>query len=221
MYSLHSVVHYTLHNILLCFVRGLLSVSLRSSSYGICMGTATTILGFYMYHLTEILPLWNIIGMVLFTLNEYMSHRFILHHYNDGELYHYLHGNHHMRPFGSGIHIPILFTTTMSVGFFYIGWIYFSFIKAVNMMLAYQLSYILFEHIHKEIHHPSWFKNERDPFRLFHMYHHMKNKNRAYSFSVPLWDLVFGTFPHDTLTYNWFAFVPIPFFSFRYGTKER
>ena len=214
--------HYITSAPLYALLRNVLRISLRSSSYEICMGTAMTILAFYTYHIwnTEVLLLWNTIGMVLFTLNEYMSHRFILHHYQDGSLYHYLHGNHHLRPFGPSIHIPILFTTTMNAMFFYLG-LYVGFAEAVNMMCSYQISYIAFEHIHKEIHHPQWFRNERDPFRLFHMYHHMKNKNRAYSFSVPLWDLVFGTFPHDTLTYNWFAFVPIPFFSFRYGTSAR
>jgi hypothetical protein len=187
------------------------------------MGTASTVFAFYIYHVsqTEFLPLWNIIGMLIFTFHEYMSHRYILHQYNDGSIYHYLHGNHHSKPFGPSIHIPVLFSSIINVLYFYLGWTYFSFEKSVNMMMSYQLCYISFENIHKECHHPLWFKNERDPFRLFHMYHHMKNKNRAYSFSVPLWDLLFGTFPHDTLTYNWFAFVPIPFFSFKYGTAAR
>lgn len=207
---------YGLRNVLKNTVR----ILLCSSSYNICIGTAISILGYYSYQLyqTEMLFLWNMIGMIIFTLHEYLSHRFILHFYNDGIIYHYLHGNHHFKPLSKSIHTPILFTSIVNILYFYLG-CYISFKHSINIMTGYQISYIIFEHIHKEIHHPTLFLND-DTFRLFHMYHHMRSKHKAFSFSVPLWDIIFGTFPNDILIYNWFAFIPIPFISFKYGTYK-
>jgi len=199
---------------------------LRSSSYAICMGTALTSLALYSvyayneYKIERDL-LWNFYGMVLLTFNEYMSHRFILHFSHDSKTYHYLHGNHHLKPLGNSIHIPILYTSTMQFFFFWLAYTYMSFQHAVNLLVGYQLSYIIFEHIHMEVHHPRLFLNENETFRVFHMYHHTVNKHMAYSFSVPFWDIVFGTFPNDVLTYNMFAFVPVPFLSFYFGVQHK
>jgi len=157
--------------------------------------------------------------MILFTWYEYMSHRFILHFVNDGVIYHYLHGNHHLKPNGTSIHIPILYTTISHLFYFFLL-SHWSYQAAYNAMAAYQVCYVIFEHIHREAHHPRWLLRN-DMFRISHMYHHTRNKNKGYAFTTPTWDLLYGTFPHDALTYNWFAYVPIPVISFYLGTDVR
>ena len=196
---------------------------LRSSSYNLCIGTAVTSLALYSYYIYHVghLLLWNFYGMVLLTLNEYLSHRFILHFSHDNSLYFYLHGNHHLKPRGMSIHIPILYTSIIQVVFFWVALQTASFQHAVNILFGYQCSYIIFEHIHMEVHHPTFFLNEHETFRVFHMYHHMVNKNMAFSFSVPFWDILFGTFPMDVLTYNYWATIPIPFLSFYLGVEPK
>jgi hypothetical protein len=87
-------------------------------------------------------------------------------------------------------------------------------------MIGGTLSYMMFEHIHKEIHQPYWFPGDHHTFRMFHMYHHLRNKRYAYSFTVPLWDILFGTFPHDILCCNPIAYIPIPFLSFYFGMHD-
>jgi sterol desaturase/sphingolipid hydroxylase (fatty acid hydroxylase superfamily) len=194
---------------------------LKSSNYTLCIGTALFIQSIYAYgaycnafHLG-----WGIYGMILFTWYEYVSHRFILHHTNEGRLYHYLHGNHHLKPHGTSLHIPILYTTISSVSYFYLL-TYISYQAAWNALTIYQFCYLLFEHIHMEAHHPRWLSST-STFRISHMYHHTHNKNKGYAFTTPTWDILCGTFPHDALTYNWFAYVPIPVFSFYLGTSSK
>ena len=194
---------------------------IKSSSYTTCILPAINILGFYaqnVYNIGLSIPC-TLCGILLLTWTEYIMHRFILHYSHTGSTYHYLHGNHHAYPHGKSIHIPILFSSIINCAYFYIALTILSFKSSVNLMMAYQASYILFEHVHMEVHHPYFFLNRNEPFRAFHMYHHLTNKHLAYSFSMPLWDLVFGTFPHDAMTVNWFAYVPIPIISFQFGTK--
>lgn len=194
---------------------------LKSSNYNLCIGTALIIQGIYTYgawHNTFHSG-WIFTGMILFTWYEYVSHRFILHHTNDGKLYHYLHGNHHLKPHGTSLHIPILYTTISSTFYFYML-SYFSYQAAWNALSAYQFCYLIFEHIHMEAHHPRWLTQE-DTFRISHMYHHTRNKNKGYAFTTPTWDILYGTFPNDALAYNWFAYVPIPVLSFYFGTKKQ
>ena len=195
-------------------------ILLRSSSYEICISNALAIQTLYLYGtiLSGVNPFSIFSGLLLYSFHEYASHRFILHYTHTSQLYHYLHGNHHANPFGRSIHIPILYSTLFHMLYFYMLYTYTSFLNAVNVMCTYQVCYIVFEHMHKEVYHPSWDARYVEQFRTFHMYHHMTNKNMAYSFSTPLWDILCGTFPHDVLEYNWFAFVPLPFLGFYLGT---
>ena len=196
-------------------------LALGSSNYNACMGTALLIQAFYLYgqYQTNFSLIWSTAGVVLFTWYEYISHRFILHFTHTGQLYHYLHGNHHLKPQGRSLHIPILYTTISNVFYFYL-FAQLSYMAAFNAMTTYQFCYILFEHIHMEAHHPKWFLGNYT-FRISHMYHHTHNKNKGYAFTTPTWDIIFNTFPDDALSYNWFAYIPIPIFSFYFGTTSK
>jgi len=192
---------------------------LTSSNYKLCIGTAAAIEVFYLsgIYCTEFLFFWCVAGMFVFTLHEYLSHRFILHYAHDTQLYHYLHGAHHLNPFGKSIHIPILYSSFIHVLYFCIL-MRNGYAAAFSAMAVYQICYIIFEHIHMESHHPKWLL-EHDMFRVSHMYHHTQNKYMAFSFSVPTWDILFGTFPYDALNYNAIALIPVPVLSYYYGTS--
>lgn len=197
----------------------MINLLLTSSNYKLCMGTSSIIQLLYMYgvYRTGIYFYWNISGIVLFTLIEYVYHRYLLHYTNDGNLYYYLHGKHHLKPFSKSLHVPILYLIMLNVICYYL----LSCIShsiAVNIMTTVQFSYIIFEHLHMESHHPYLLKGDYT-FRISHLYHHSHSKNMAFAFSAPTWDIVFGTFPHDVLAYNWFALIPIPLLSYYIGTS--
>jgi sterol desaturase/sphingolipid hydroxylase (fatty acid hydroxylase superfamily) len=196
----------------------MIKMLLTSSNYKLCMCTSSIIQLMYLYGIyhTGIYFYCNLSGIVLFTLIEYIYHRYILHYTNDGELYYYLHGKHHLKPHSMSLHVPILFLIILHVISYY-TLSYISHHVAVNVMCMAQFSYIIFEHLHMEAHHPYFLKHTHT-FRISHLYHHSHTKKLAYAFSSPTWDIVFGTFPHEVLTYNWFALIPIPFLSYYIGT---
>ena len=190
---------------------------LKSSNYTLCMTNAALITSYYVYNLEKFNPAYTVIGIVFFNFFEYIYHRFLLHISHDGPFYHYIHGNHHMKPHGKSIHFPIIFITSMNIFMYSAMHLYFKKNLLMNMGIGTSIAHILFENIHKEIHHPYWFTNPKNVMREYHMYHHLKSKHVAYGFSVPTWDIVFGTYPHQIGTYNPFALVPIPFVSFFLG----
>ena len=196
----------------------MMQLLLTSSNYNLCIGTASIIQLLYMYYVYHegISFYWNLSGIVMFTWGEYIYHRFILHYTYNGTLYYYLHGKHQLKPYGKSIHTPILYTIILNIISYYLL-TYISYKAAVNMMCTNQFCYIIFENLHMEAHHPYFFNND-DTFRISHLYHHTHNKKIAYAFSAPTWDIVFGTFPHEVLTYNWFALLPIPLLSYYIGT---
>jgi hypothetical protein len=124
----------------------MINLLLTSSNYNLCMGTSSVIQLLYMYgvYRTGIYFYWNISGIVLFTLIEYVYHRYILHYTNDGNLYYYLHGKHHLKPFSKSLHVPILYLIMLN-GICYYLLSCISHSIAVNTMITVQFSYIIFE----------------------------------------------------------------------------
>jgi len=197
-----------------------LRLFIRSSRYDICIINSLVLLSLYVYFVETFYFYSFCNGVALATLAEYLYHRFVLHYSTDGTLYYYLHGHHHLKPHSSSIHLPILYVDMNHAITIYIGSHYFTMPHVFSAMIAGILTYMTFEFIHKEVHQPNLLTRENEPIRMFHMYHHTRNKNLAYGFTVPTWDILFGTFPDDILCYNPLALLPIPFLSFYYGVHD-
>jgi hypothetical protein len=74
-----------------------------------------------------------------------------------------------------------------------------------------------FENMHYFIHKNS---SSNKVYIKYHMYHHNVSHKKAYCFTSPLFDIIFNTFPSDHFTYNWIAYIPIPYISF-YGVNYK
>ena len=181
-----------------------------SSSYNIFFLSNSLFILFYSFFLLQQFKVFYfLMGSFLWTAWEYLYHRCFMHFSNKGKLYYFLHGHHHMYPNKNSIHIPLIQYICISVPFYYFVKYVFQLPhnENINYTLGHLTSLFLFENIHKEIHQPYFFL-EDNGFKISHMYHHKKDKNKAYCFTSPLFDLLFNTFPHDVLTYNAFAFYP-------------
>jgi len=189
---------------------------IKSSNYNICMTNAALITTYYVYNIDTYISYYIAFGVVFFNFFEYIYHRFLLHITNDGLFYHYIHGNHHLKPHGKSIHFPVIFIAGVNILMYYPMSFYIEKNYLMNIGLGSSIAYILFENIHKEIHHPYWFP-ANNIMREYHMYHHTKSKYMAYGFSVPTWDILFGTYPLEIAPYNPIALIPIPFVSFFLG----
>jgi len=201
-------------------VTSFLRIFIRSSRYDIFLINSLVLLGIYIYFVKVFYFLTFCNGIALASLAEYLYHRYVLHFATEGTLYFYIHGHHHLKPHNNSIHLPILYLNINHGLTIVLASFYYTQAHIFSAMIGAIVLYMISEHIHKEIHKPHWLIGDHHTFRMFHMYHHMRNKKYCYGFTVPTWDILFGTFPSDILCYNPLALIPVPYFSFYFGLHD-
>ena len=192
-----------------------------SSNYSVFLISNLSFIAFYSFVLLQECQFYYFLsGTLCWSLWEYIYHRCIMHYTNTGKLYYFLHGHHHIYPDKHSIHIPLIQYFLMVYPIYFL--LKCVFCLNYNQNISYTIGHLyglfFFENMHKEVHQPYWNQDKDAGFRISHMYHHTKNKQKAFCFTSPVFDILFGTFPEDALSYNWFAFLPIPYFSYTWGT---
>jgi sterol desaturase/sphingolipid hydroxylase (fatty acid hydroxylase superfamily) len=139
------------------------------------------------------------LGMITFTLVEYLIHRYLF-HFNaktekELELQYNIHGIHHEYPRDKErLVMPMMFSIILSSMFFFLfqllfrgnGFIFFS---------GFIAGYSTYLMIHYCVHAMSPPKNFFRYLWKHHSLHHYASENSAFSVSFPLWDYLFGTMP--------------------------
>jgi sterol desaturase/sphingolipid hydroxylase (fatty acid hydroxylase superfamily) len=139
-------------------------------------------------------------GVLLWTLIEYLLHRFVFHFTPHGkmqeDLSFLIHGIHHDYPWdadrlvmppavslsvGALLYLPIMFVA---------GPVYFGVAFAGTA-----LGYVWYDLAHYAFHHIKPRTALGRYLRSYHLIHHFKTHTRRYGVSTPLWDYVFGTAP--------------------------
>lgn len=143
-----------------------------------------------------------LLGLVLWTLLEYVLHRFVFHFEPRGktqeELAFVIHGIHHDYPWdadrlvmppavslliGALLWFPVKWT-------FGEPWFYAVYAGIVIGYLWYDLSHYASHHWKPRT---AWGRYMRS----YHLVHHFKTPARRYGVSTPIWDYVFGTAPQE------------------------
>lgn len=144
-------------------------------------------------------------GVSMWSITEYIMHRFIFHFERDYKIvkaFHYaMHGYHHEKP--NDVNrlfmppVPSTLILLLFFGLFYIligryAWIFLS---------GFELGYLLYALIHYSIH------TRKAPTLLkslwqHHILHHYKTPEKAYGVSSRLWDRVFRTMPDNQMKNN-------------------
>jgi dihydroceramide fatty acyl 2-hydroxylase len=163
-----------------------------------------TPLGFYLLwrSVHAGLPLWLTLagyvgGWLIWSLVEYLSHRFSFHHEprTDGELaYGYIvHGSHHAYPEDSR-HWMIPFVVTAPIAsVLYLLFVYLLGRFGTPAFGGFIHGYLVYDLLHYFMHRgrmPTAFGRY---LRQYHMVHHFKLQDRHFGVSSPLWDYVFRT----------------------------
>ncbi|HKP32512.1 MAG TPA: sterol desaturase family protein [Chitinophagaceae bacterium] len=137
------------------------------------------------------------IGMLFWTLFEYVMHRFVFHWVTENErakkVVYVMHGNHHHFPRDKERlfmpPVPSLIISSLIFGLMYL-------IMGTNVLAFFPgfiLGYLLYGSMHYAIH--AW----NPPFRWMkplwrnHHLHHYKDDHRGFGVSTTIWDRVFGT----------------------------
>jgi 4-hydroxysphinganine ceramide fatty acyl 2-hydroxylase len=138
-----------------------------------------------------------VVGTLIWTLLEYVIHRWIFHHEPStrlGKKLHFIvHGVHHDYPNdGSRLVMPPAVSIPLAVIF----WLFFAvtlgrFAPAVSAGFAF--GYICYDSIHYAIHHFPMKRGIWLSLKQYHLRHHFHDDHAGYGVSSPLWDYVFRT----------------------------
>lgn len=143
-------------------------------------------------------------GMLVWSLTEYVLHRFVFHYIRPSHgvrrLYFVLHGVHHDFPSdGSRLVMPLGVSIPMGVSIYLVlrfllgvlGGVGTPSIEAV--FIGFGIGYLAYDGIHYATHHFRMTSPIGRWLKRYHMVHHHTGENARWGVSSPLWDWVFGT----------------------------
>ena len=141
-------------------------------------------------------------GLFVWTLSEYLLHRFVFHYQPKtewGKKIHFLmHGVHHDYPNDSKrLVMPPSVSIPLALLFYGFFWLVLPAGSVGVFFAGFIFGYICYDEIHYATHHAPlkgkvglWVKHH-------HIRHHYLDNGRGFGVSSPLWDLVFGTMYDD------------------------
>ena len=144
-----------------------------------------------------------IAGMFVWTLAEYLLHRFVFHYVprsDWGKRLHFLmHGIHHDYPQdATRLVMPPVVSVPLAFLFYGIFTAVLPSLLVSPFFAGFLLGYVCYDEIHYATHHAPmkgrvglWLKHH-------HVRHHYLDPDRGYGVSSPLWDYVFGTMFRST-----------------------
>jgi len=155
----------------------------------------------------SLLPSGLLLGLFLWTLAEYVLHRFLFHFPVKTEwqkrLSFLFHGIHHEQPrvktrlvMPPAVSIPL---AAISCGLFYMlfNWVLNIPSWIPPVFAGFILGYVFYDMTHYATHHTPMRKGYFRMVRQQHMHHHFKTPNQRFGVTSPIWDIVFGTLPTD------------------------
>lgn len=141
--------------------------------------------------------LYFLFGLAIWTITEYLLHRYVFHFEPKsewGQRIHFIfHGVHHdypqdakrlVMPPSASIPLAILFYLLFSL-FFKNQSLLFSFFA------GFLAGYLLYDMLHYAIHHASFKNPLMKKLKRHHMMHHYADPHKGYGVSSALWDIIF------------------------------
>lgn len=138
-----------------------------------------------------------ILGILMWTLLEYVVHRYVFHYEPKtriGKGLHFIvHGVHHDYPNdASRLVLPPVISLPMAVLFYFLFEFSFrGFAPAVSA--GFGLGYVCYDTIHYATHHFAMKNRIGLWLKQYHLRHHYKDDEAGFGVSSPLWDYVFRT----------------------------
>jgi sterol desaturase/sphingolipid hydroxylase (fatty acid hydroxylase superfamily) len=152
------------------------------------------------------LPTAYLIGLFLWTLAEYLLHRFLFHYHAktpaQERVFFLFHGVHHAQPREkSRLVMPPVVSAPMALIFYGLFWAVLSGLFNVPhwvgpMFSGFMSGYLVYDLTHYATHHFNIRSGYFKKVRKHHMYHHFQTPNQRFGVSSSLWDYVFKTNPN-------------------------
>jgi sterol desaturase/sphingolipid hydroxylase (fatty acid hydroxylase superfamily) len=138
-----------------------------------------------------------LIGVLMWTLLEYVVHRYVFHYEpksRAGKALHFIiHGVHHDYPNdASRLVLPPVISLPMAVLFYFLFAVSFGrFAPAISA--GFGAGYVCYDMIHYATHHFVMKNRIGLWLKQYHLRHHYKDDEVGFGVSSPLWDYIFGT----------------------------
>jgi 4-hydroxysphinganine ceramide fatty acyl 2-hydroxylase len=140
-----------------------------------------------------------LLGILGFSLLEYLMHRYIYHMEPDtpvkDKIQYNMHGVHHDYPKDKDrLTLPPFITVAYAVIFYFV----FTFLMGdygLFFLPGFMIGYSAYLGVHYIVHAYQPPKNFLKTLWINHAIHHYKDPDVAYGVSSPLWDYIFGTMP--------------------------
>jgi sterol desaturase/sphingolipid hydroxylase (fatty acid hydroxylase superfamily) len=143
--------------------------------------------------------LYVIFGLLVWTITEYLLHRFVFHYYPSskwGQRIHFIfHGVHHdyprdakrlVMPPSASIPLATLFYFLFSLFFKTQGFL-------CSFYAGFITGYLFYDMVHYAIHHFNFKSNLMQRIKQHHMLHHYSDSTKGYGVSSSLWDILFNS----------------------------
>jgi sterol desaturase/sphingolipid hydroxylase (fatty acid hydroxylase superfamily) len=148
-----------------------------------------------------------LLGVFLWTLTEYLLHRFVFHFrarspWQERIIY-LFHGIHHHQPqIKTRLVMPPVVSIPLAAALYALIYLIWAILlKApqwVDLLAAgLILGYLVYDMIHYATHHFPMKRGYLKFLRKYHMQHHFKTPGQRFGVSSPLWDTVFRTQPAE------------------------
>jgi 4-hydroxysphinganine ceramide fatty acyl 2-hydroxylase len=141
-------------------------------------------------------------GIFVWTLTEYLLHRFVFHYEPKSEIgkrIHFLtHGVHHDYPNDSKrLVMPPSVSIPLATLFFFFFQLLVGPVAVFPFFAGFIFGYICYDEIHYATHHAPLKRKAGLFLKHHHVRHHYEDPNTRYGVSSPLWDYVFRTMPPE------------------------
>jgi sterol desaturase/sphingolipid hydroxylase (fatty acid hydroxylase superfamily) len=140
------------------------------------------------------------LGIMGWSLTEYLLHRFVFHFEPDGKwgrrVHFIIHGVHHDFP-----HDPmrLVMPPSVSIPLAIVFWFGFRVVLggawAMPAFAGFLLGYLAYDMAHYHMHHHRSKNRLSLALRRYHYRHHFQQSDRGFGVTTPLWDRVFRTTP--------------------------
>jgi sterol desaturase/sphingolipid hydroxylase (fatty acid hydroxylase superfamily) len=146
-------------------------------------------------------------GIVVWTLAEYVMHRYVFHFEPPGKflqrVWFLLHGVHHEQPqCKTRLVMPPLLSIPLALGFYaffhvLVGTVLGAPAWVAPLYAGFVTGYLTYDMLHYAEHHLPAKGGAFKYLKRYHLLHHFKTPDDRFGVSSPLWDVIFGTLPKD------------------------
>ncbi len=140
------------------------------------------------------------LGIVAWSLSEYLLHRFIFHLQPDSHwgrrLHFIIHGVHHDFPHDPmRLVMPPSVSIPLAIGFWFLFRSVLGSTWALPAFAGFLMGYLFYDMAHYHMHHHRSKNRLSLVLRRYHYRHHFQQSDRGFGVTSPLWDRVFRTSP--------------------------